>query len=85
MTLKELKEVFTKCSFRADTISLRGGEFTIRNGFFYTHGMSSEKLVERLKQVVPTATISDHGQIDKPFKGGGTTAQNSHFYVKFKV
>lgn len=69
----------------ADTHSVRGGVHTLRWGFFYTHGRTEDMYAARVTQVLPTATIVDFGKVDKPFNGGGTTAQNSHFFVKFTI
>ena len=69
----------------ADTYSVRHGVHTLRWGFFYAHGRTSFMYAAGVARVLPTATIVDFGKVDKPFNGGGTTAQNSHFFVKFTI
>ena len=62
-----------------------GKIFTVRRGFYYTHGFTAEKLVEQVKCAYPHATILDSGEIWKPFKGGASVARQSHWFVKFTL
>lgn len=77
-TLKEIRE---KLDF--DTYSVRNGVFTVRKEFFYTHGVTAEHHVKKVLSVFPDAKIVDCGEVWKPFRGGESTANNSHFFVKF--
>ncbi len=67
----------------------KDGTYTARREFFYSHGATSEGFSNRVSDGLHSAgmkhEILDHGRVDKPFKGGGTTKQNSHFWVKFKL
>lgn len=78
-------EVQDKLCGVVDTVSKRGDVFTVRRGFFYTHGMSADKLAAAVKATFPGAEVVDSGEQWKPFNGGHTVAQGSHFWVKFKV
>lgn len=69
----------------SDSVSKRNGVFTVRKGFFYRHGYTSDMLVDAIKALIPTAVIVDHGEVWKAFKGGAATAQSSHWFVKFTV
>lgn len=72
-------------SIGADTIGQSKGVYTVRRGFFYTHGYTAEKMVEAVKHFVPNAVIVDSGEIWKNFRGGDSVAQGSHFFVKFSI
>jgi hypothetical protein len=78
-------EIRDKLSGYVDSISQKDGVVTIRRGFFYTNGMTSEKLAKTVKSVFPFAEILEHNTIWRPFRGGASVAQGSHFYVKFRL
>ena len=80
MTLQEIKE-----AVHCDTISRKNGVITIRRGFFYSHGGSADKIAARVLTAYPTATIVDSGEVWKPFRGGASVANQSHWYVKFTL
>jgi hypothetical protein len=80
MTLKQLREKLS-----ADTYSLKNGIFTVRRGFFYTGGRTSEDFAQAVSAALPSATIVEHGEVWKAFRGGASTAQQSHWFVKFQV
>lgn len=63
----------------------KNGNYIARWGFFYTHGKTSEKFAAGVKANIPNAEIVDHGEVWKPFRGGATVSQGSHFYVEFKI
>ncbi|MCR4301815.1 MAG: hypothetical protein NUV51_09410 [Sulfuricaulis sp.] len=77
-TLKQVRNALS-----ADTYSAKNGVFTVRRGFFYTHGRTAESFVEAVKRAFPAAVILDSGEVWKAFRGGATTANQSHWYVKF--
>lgn len=80
-TLKQVREAV----LAADSYSVKDGVFTIREGFFYRHGRTSENLVAAVLRAFPTAIIRDSGEVWKPFRGGAKIAQSSHWFVKFTV
>lgn len=69
----------------ADTLSKKGDIYTARKGFFYSHGGSSEIFANRIKDRIPNVIIIDHGEQWKPFRGGASVAQSTHWWVKFKI
>lgn len=79
-TLKEVKE---KLSF--DTYSVKNGVFTVRKAFFYTMGKRPSDYVAKIQTAFPSAIILDYGEIWKPFRGGSTVANGSHWFVKFTL
>ena len=60
----------------------------VRKGFFYTHGKTSKdhanKVSQRLNDAGIEHEVVDHGEIDKPFRGGSNTKQGSHFWVSLR-
>ncbi len=75
-----------KVGLRAESISKRkDGTVIIRRGFFYRNGYSAEKFSDYVRSALATAglsaTIVDQGEIWKPFRGGSTVANSSHWYV----
>ena len=79
-TTTELKELLG-----ADVLSLRKGIYTYRKEFFYTHGQTAESHAQKIKALLPQAQILDQEEIWKPFRGGASTAQSSHFKVTFTL
>lgn len=80
MVLKDIK-----ASITADSYHHTKGVFTLRWGFYYTHGMTVDHHIAHIKSKFPTAKIIDSGTEWKSFKGGGSVAENSHWWVKFSV
>lgn len=80
MTLKEVK-----AKLNTDSVSVRYGIFTARQGFFYRHGGSEEKLADRIKAAIPQAEIIGMGEHYTAFIGGAPLHKQSHWWVKFKV
>jgi len=68
-----------------DTLGQSKGEFIARWEFFYTHGMTSDKKAEMIQKLIPTARIIKAADVWKPFRGSASTAQSSHFLVRFKA
>lgn len=76
-TLKQVKEKLSEnCSYK-------NGIFTYRVGFFYRNGRTEEEFVKKVMDVFPEATIESSGSVDKPFRGGASLANSSHWFVKF--
>ena len=82
MKLSEVKAKLAEAG-RFDTVGQSKGMFIASRGFFYTNGMTSDKLAAAVQRAIPTAAIVEHRQIWKPFRGGATTASQSHFLVRF--
>jgi len=66
-----------------DSCSKRSDVFTARKSFFYTHGYTADKFVDRVLKAFPDAIILDSGEVWKPFRGGASIAKQSHWFVKF--
>lgn len=65
------------------------GNLVFRKGFYYTNGNSADTFADRisnkLNELNIPHTIIDRGQVWKPFKGGATIKNQSHWWVKVKV
>lgn len=68
-----------------DQVVLRNGIFTVRNEYFYTHGRSEKDLVAEVLAAFPQARIIDSGNHWAAFRGGASTSQSSHWWVKFAL
>lgn len=79
-TLKQVRDAIS-----ADTYSLRAGIFTVRRSFFYTAGRTADQFAAAVKAAFPTAVVIDSGEVWKPFRGGQSVANGSHWFVKFSV
>ena len=82
MKTKEIKDILGH-SF--DTVSKYKGVFTVRRGFFYRHGGTTDKCVNTVLLKIPGVKIVDSGEIWKAFNGGALLKNQSHWYVKFTV
>ena len=85
-----VKKLHTDGGLNADDMSrnLKDGTITLHRGFFYRHGKDSQSFANEISKKLTDAgvhhTVVNHGEVDKPFKGGGSTKQNSHFHVTIK-
>jgi hypothetical protein len=63
----------------------KAGQVVVRRGFFYRKGGSSESYEKIIENVLAMTSVGlkivDRGEINKAFRGGGSTASNSHWYV----
>jgi hypothetical protein len=66
-------------------VSKSKGIFTVRKGYFYRNGYTSEMLEEKVRKAFPEAIILATGDKWKPFRGGASLANQSHWYVKFEL
>ncbi len=78
--MEEVKE-----AIEADTLSKKKEVYTARKGFFYRHGYTSEQYAKKIEKLVKHSEIIEHGEIWKPFRGGASVANSSHWWVKFKI
>ena len=81
ITAKEIKDAMF-C--RADTVGKnKAGNFMIRRGFFYRNGMDSQKFATAVMEALgDRVKLVDCGEVWKPFRGGATTANSSHFWAE---
>lgn len=85
---KTNKQIRTILEDNFSQVSMRNGEWTVRVGFYYTHGGMSDKVVERVRLALISICeidVIDHGEVWKPFRGGASVANQSHWFVKFRV
>lgn len=69
----------------ADTISRKDDVITVRKSFFYSMGKTANDFVNKVKQAFPEAEIMDSGKRWVAFRGGASVANQSHWWVKFKL
>lgn len=72
-----------------EAVTLYRGVYTYRCGFFFTHGTTAEDMKAKVENALTGAGIP-HRIIDcdeqwKPFRGGDTLKQGSHWWVKFQI
>lgn len=76
----KLKDVREKIGYLADEVIRWGDGMVIaRRGFYYKNGKSSKEFAGQLADL--GFTVLEHGEVDKPFKGGAGVSKNSHFWV----
>lgn len=85
LSIKAVREAL--CGF-ADTVGKnKNGEIVVRRGFFYTHGMTSNEFAENCLHLIRKTglepTLVEHNEVWKPFRGGASTANSSHFSATF--
>lgn len=81
-----MKHIKTALEMVADTVGRSKGDIVVRRGFFYKHGMTSQKFAAQvdaaLEKAGLTARVQDHGEKYVGFCGGQTVAQGSHFWAR---
>jgi hypothetical protein len=85
METREVKVKLKESGVHPSTLSKRGGVFTARRSFFYTHGKTSEMFANDIKKALPNAEIIEHQEQWRAFRGGASVADQSHWWVKFKI
>ncbi|MFA5732825.1 MAG: hypothetical protein WC934_12600 [Acidithiobacillus sp.] len=84
--ISDLESYLLDNNVRVDQIVSKGNnEFLVRRGFYYTYGQTAENLVKTIKNAIPNIKIVDSGEVWKPFKGGASVANQSHWFVRFKL
>jgi hypothetical protein len=83
MTTKEVKAALEGV---VDTIGKnKAGNFVARRGYFYRHGQSAETFASDVQKALPQAVIVNKWDKWTAFRGGASTANQSHFGVEFAV
>ena len=84
LTAKALSEMIS-----SDSLTKSQGVFVARRGFFYTKGYTAQDfsayVTSILRQNGIEINVEEAGEVWKPFKGGASLAQQSHWYVRFTV
>ncbi len=83
MQTKKLKKLLCDKGIHASTVSQKARVFILRWSYFYKMGNTSEKCADLISKAFPNSTITEHSDIFKPFRGGASVANSSHFCVKF--
>lgn len=83
ITLNQIKEAVED----VDMVSKnRMGEYVFRRGYFYRNG-TPDRFAEKIRQDLFDAGIpmelTEFGDIWKPFRGGASLVNSSHFFAKF--
>lgn len=84
-TADEVKDMLSVGDAHFDQVTKRGTTYTARRGYYYRHGQTAQGFVNKVLDAIPGVKIIDSGDIWKPFKGGASLAQQSHFYVTFEL
>lgn len=83
MNMKQLKE---KLEGVADAVSRnKAGNYVARLEFFYRNGGTADSFAACVLKAVPGAVILNKWETWKPFRGGASTANSSHWGVEFQV
>ena len=89
MNLNQLREILGIDN--PEALTKYRGVYTYRVGFFYTHGRDHRKIRDEVVASMNKAGIAerfriiDSGEQWKPFRGGDTLKQGSHWWVKFQI
>ena len=86
MKTKEIRQLL-RDHFGDDpgTVTFSQGQWTVREGFFYTLGRSADNLEAAIREVFPHIQVEGKGEHWKAFKGGASLRAKSHFWVQFTV
>ena len=65
------------------------GTYVFRRPFFFRSGGTAENWVATVSRALANNGLKfevvDKGEVDKPFKGGASVANQSHWYVEMKI
>jgi len=82
----KLKDALSDVGHYADDVSVHKGVATIRKSFFYKHGDDERQHQGRVLNALVKAGIKhkhvESGEVNKPFRGGASVKNSSHFYTK---
>jgi hypothetical protein len=86
-TVKQVKQAIGSY---ADTVGKnKAGNIVLRKGYYYRNGASAESFENNIVAALSSAgvlcKVVDRGDVWKPFRGGASVAQQSHFYVELAV
>ena len=91
--LKDIKNILQKSHVSVDSIGKnKAGNIIVRHGFFYSHGYDSKQYEEAICKVLSGESINpikfefvESGEHWAAFKGGASTANQSHWWVEIKL
>ena len=89
MTKREIKRMIKEV-LHADTVGTnKQGNVICRWGFFYSHGRTAERYTDAVSDLLDRNQVSysivESAQIWKAFRGGASTANQSHFRVEVQI
>jgi hypothetical protein len=78
-----------RSSYGFDTIGRKGDNILVRKGYFYPNDYDEDTLAAKVLSTLSSAGIKANvigsGNVWKPFRGGASTAAQSHWWVELKV
>ena len=82
-----VQEALESAGVHFDTLSYKLGVWKFRRGFYYTHGQDSDKLAAKIFEALKQfdCHIIERHEIWKPFRGGASIANQSHWLVVFTL
>lgn len=85
--LQQVKQALSHC---ADTVGRnKAGNIVVRKGYFYRNGMDVDRFENTIQGILVShkiyAQVVNKGDVWRPFRGGASVAQQSHFYVELAV
>lgn len=83
LTAARVKDMLADKGVHPSTISVKNGIYTIRFSYFFTSGRSSQQYADMV--IKAGFDVIEHDNHWTSFRGGASVAQQSHFWVKFKV
>jgi len=85
MKTEDVLQLLIAGGIRPEKLTKFKGEFIYRQGFFYPHGNSADKIAEKIKLALPDVIITDTQDVWLPFRGSAPLSQSSHFQVRFRL
>lgn len=85
-----LQKIKQALAGRADSVGKnKAGNVVVRRGYFYRNGMDADTFATQILNALGNAQVVAHivnkGDVWKPFRGGASVAQQSHFFVELAV
>ncbi len=65
-------------------IKKRNGNFAILKGFYWKNS-SAIDIADKLEKDFPNVEIIRTEDVYKPFRGGASIENSSHYYIEFKI
>ena len=85
--LQQVKQALSYC---VDSVGKnKAGNIVVRKGYYYRNGMDADKFETQIQGILVShkiyAQVINKGDVWKPFRGGASVAQQSHFYLELAV
>jgi len=81
------KDIKVRLNDHVDVVSFRDGTFTVKKSYYWGATKDGSNLADKVKALIPEATILDYGNHYHGFVGGAKSGspQDSYWWVKFKA